>query len=64
VTKVDQTKAEHKASAAATDEKGMYEDTPFGRRRVSRTPKWLVALFGLVGKPILFIYRSRRSKGG
>jgi len=64
VTKVDETKAHHKASAAAMDKKGMYEHTAFGRRRVSRMPKWLAALFGLVGKPILFIYRSRRSKSG
>ena len=64
MTKADETKAGHKAAAAATDEKGMYENTAFGRRRVSRMPKWLAALFGLVGKPILFIYRSRGSKGG
>jgi len=64
MTRADEAKARHKASAAATDEKGMYEDTAFGRRRVSRMPKWLAPLFGLVGKPMWSIYRSRRSKSG
>lgn len=64
MTKADETKAQHKASAAATHDKGAYEDTAFGRRRVSRMPKWLAALIGFVRKPILSIYRSRGSKGG
>jgi hypothetical protein len=65
VAKADDTKAEHKASAAEVNDKGAYEDTAFGRRRISRMPKGLVTLIWLVGFPILFIYRRlRRSKGG
>jgi hypothetical protein len=58
VTKADDTKAEHKASAVAMHDKGAYEDTAFGRRRTSRIPKWLAVPIKLVGKPISFIYGS------
>jgi len=58
VTKADDIKVEHKASAAAMHDKGAYEDTAFGRRRISRIPKWLAVPIKLVGKPISFIYSS------
>jgi hypothetical protein len=58
VTKADDTKAQHKASAAAMHDKGAYEDTAFGRRRISRMPKWLAVPIKCVGKLISFIYTS------
>ena len=59
------TKAERKVSAtAAANHKGAYEETAFGRRRVSKVPKALVTLGWLVAIPFLFIYRRVRSSRG
>ena len=53
------------AAAAAANNKGPYEETAFGRRRVSKMPKALLTLGWLVAIPFLFIYRRmRRSRGG
>jgi hypothetical protein len=63
VTKADDTKADRKASAAAVNDKGAYEDTAFGRRRIGKVPKALATLIWLAGITILFVYRRlRRSK--
>ncbi len=60
----DDNKADRKIAAAAVNDKGAYEDTAFGRRRVSKVPKWLAALIWIVGIPMVFVYRRvRRSKG-
>ena len=65
MTKSDETKAEHKASRAAVGDKVAYEETAFGRRRISKVPKALAMLVWLVGMPVVFIYRRiRRSRGG
>jgi hypothetical protein len=64
VTKSDDTKADRKVSAAAVDDEGAYEDTAFGRRRVSRWPKALRALVWLVGVPFVFVYRRLRGSRG
>jgi hypothetical protein len=60
MTEVDDNKAEHKASAATVDDKKIYEETAFGRRRISKMPKMLATLIRLAGIPILFIYRRVR----
>ena len=54
------TKAERKAATAAVENTGAYEDTAFGRRRISKAPKALMTLFLLVSIPVLFIYRRLR----
>ena len=52
------TKAARKASAAAAAEHtGAFELTAFGRRRVRRVPRSLVALGWLVAIPFVFLYR-------
>jgi len=56
----DDNKAEHKASAARVNDKEAYEETAFGRRRISKMPKTLATLIRLAGIPILFIYRRVR----
>jgi hypothetical protein len=50
-------KADQKASAAAANDERVYEETPFGRRRISSMPEWLANLVRLVCTPTLFIYR-------
>ena len=63
VTKSDHTKAEHKSSATGVSKKGSYEETAFGRRRISRRPKALVLAIWLIVTPIAFVYRRlRRSR--
>jgi hypothetical protein len=64
VTQEDNSKAEHKTAAAHVNDKGAYEDTAFGRRRISRLPKWLAELVRLAAIPILFLYRHLRHSGG
>ena len=55
-------KAARKTTAAA-DRMG-YEDTPFGRRRIGKTPRILATLFGVVAIPMALIYRRlKRSHG-
>ena len=51
-------KAARKRSAEA-DRMG-YEDTPFGRRRIGKTPLILATLFGVVSIPMALIYRRLR----
>jgi hypothetical protein len=58
--KADGTKAEHKASAEAVKDKGAYEETAFGRRHISKIPKWLATLIWLVRTPILLVSRCCR----
>jgi hypothetical protein len=57
------TKAARKASAAAAaNNKGTYEETAFGRRRVSKVPRPLATLGWFVAVPFVFLYR--RFRGG
>lgn len=58
-------KAARKESAvAAANDKGPFEETAFGRRRVSQVPKVLSTLGRLVVIPLVFFYRGvRRSRG-
>jgi len=58
MSKTRDRKAARKRSAA-TDRMG-YEDTPFGRRRVGKTPRILATLFGVVAIPMALIYRRLR----
>jgi hypothetical protein len=64
----DTTKDDRKrASAAArvrgnTGKRGGYEETPFGRRRISKVPKPLATLLWLAGIPVLFIYRRLHNR--
>ena len=63
MSKSDQTRAEHKSSRATVGDKGAYEETAFGRRRIGKMPKPLKSLIWLAGVPLLFIYRRiRRSR--
>jgi len=66
VTKPPDTKAARKKSAAAAaNHKGAFEETAFGRRRISRIPKTIVALGGLLAIPFVLLYRRlRRSRSG
>jgi hypothetical protein len=57
--KKDQTRAGRKSLAASVD-KGAYENTAFGRRRVSKVPKPFRRVFWLLGVPALFIARRVR----
>jgi len=62
VTKPEDTKAARKASAAAAgDDKGVFEETAFGRRRISKVPKPLSTLGSVIAFPFVFI--SRRLRG-
>jgi hypothetical protein len=61
MTEEDDNKAEHKASAAMVNDRKAYEETAFGRRRISKMPKTLATLIRLAGIPILFIYRRVQS---
>jgi len=60
MAEADDNKAEHKASAATVNDKKAYEETAFGRRRISKMPKALATFIRLTGIPILFIYRRIR----
>jgi hypothetical protein len=60
MTEVDDNKAEHKASAATVNDKEIYEETAFGRRRISKMPKMLATLIRLAEISILFLYRRVR----
>jgi len=60
MTEAEDNKAERKASAATVTDKKAYEETAFGRRRISKMPKTLATLIRLAGKPILFIYHRVR----
>ena len=60
MTEADDHKAEHKASAATVNDKKVYEETAFGRRRISKMPKAHAMLIRFAGIPILFIYRRIR----
>lgn len=55
----DDTKAEHKIAAAQANDKGVYEDTAFGRRRIGPMPKWVAALVRLLAIPLARVYRRR-----
>jgi hypothetical protein len=61
--KRNDTKAAHKASGIAARDKGAFEDTAFGRRRVTRMWKWLGVLTGAAGKMMSLLHRSRGSRG-
>ena len=63
MTKEDDTKADRKVSAATVDDKGAYEDTAFGRRRVSKWRTPIATLIRLVGMPFVLIYRRLRGSG-
>lgn len=57
------TKAARKASAAAAaNNKGDYEETAFGRRRVSKLPKVLATFGWLVAIPFVLTYRRLRRR--
>jgi hypothetical protein len=60
MTEADDNKAKHKASAASVNDKEAYEETAFGRRRISKMPKTLATIIRLAGIPILVIYRRVR----
>jgi hypothetical protein len=60
MTEADDNKTERKASAATVNDKKAYEETAFGRRRISKMPKTVATLIQLAGIPILFIYRRVR----
>jgi hypothetical protein len=63
MTRDDTTRAHRKRAATAGSDKGKrsdYEDTPFGRRRISKLPKVVVKLISLIGIPVLFVYRRFR----
>ena len=62
MSKEDDTKADRKISAAAVGDEKAYEDTEFGRRRVSKWPKAFTVLLRLIVTSFLFIYR--RLRGG
>jgi hypothetical protein len=64
VTQGDNSNAEHKTAAAHVNDKDAYEETAFGRRRISRLPKWLAELIRFAAIPILFLYRHLRRSGG
>lgn len=53
------TKSERKLATAAQAD-GGYEQTAFGRRPVSRWPKVLVTIGGLLAVPFVLIYRRLR----
>ena len=53
----DDTKAQHKMSAAAANDKDAYDDTEFGRRPVSKCPKALQTLFHLIAIPTWSVFR-------
>lgn len=58
-----ESKAARKASAAAAaKDKGAFELTEFGRRRVRKVPRSLVALGWLVATPFVFLYRHFRRR--
>ena len=60
MTDSSEEKAERKVSAAEANDTARFEDTEFGRRRISKMPKWLATLVWLVRTPIVFIYRRLR----
>jgi hypothetical protein len=62
MTEAEDNKAERKASAATVNDKKAYEETAFGRRRISKMPKTLATLIRLAGIPILSIYRRVRRR--
>jgi len=53
------TKSERKLAAAAQAD-GGYEQTTFGRRPISRWPKVLVTVGGMLAVPFVLIYRRLR----
>ena len=56
-------KAARRASAAATaNDKDTFEETPFGRRRVSKVPRSLVTLGWIVANPFVSLYRRLRGR--
>jgi hypothetical protein len=55
----DHVKAAHKTYADATRHVAEYEETAFGRRRITRMPNWLRAIGRLVGKAISIVYRRK-----
>jgi hypothetical protein len=62
VTKPEDDKAARKVSAATVEDEGAYEETAFGRRRVGKVPRWLMALVGLVAVPFVYLYRRIRPR--
>lgn len=64
MAEADDNKAQQKVSAGSVNDKAIYEETAFGRRRVSKVPKWLAASIRFGAIPILFVYRRlRRGRG-
>jgi len=62
MNKPEDHKTARKVSATAVDAGGAYEETAFGRRRVSKVPRWLIELVGLVGVPFVYLYRGIRPR--
>jgi len=59
----DTSRADRKRAVTAGSDKGKlgdYEDTAFGRRRISKIPKFLIKLMSLITVPALFVYRRFR----
>jgi hypothetical protein len=58
-------KSNRKVSADAGRDRTAYEDTAFGRRRVSKLPKALAAVTRLVARPFRSLSRRLgRPRGG
>lgn len=53
------TEIQRKEAMIAADT-SAYEQTRFGRRRISKLPEWLATLVWLVVTPAVFIYRRLR----
>ena len=50
MAKTSRNKSARKATAAAIQDKGAYQATPFGRRRVTRIPNSIAYVARLLGK--------------
>ena len=55
-------KATRKVSAAAAEKSGAYEDTAFGRRRVSRFPRWMQAIITRLVAAAKYVFRRVRRR--
>jgi hypothetical protein len=62
VNKSEDDKAARRVSAAKVEDEGAYEETAFGRRRIGKVPRWLIALLGLVAVPFVYLYRRIRPR--
>jgi hypothetical protein len=65
VSKLQDTKAARRVSAvAAGNDRGGFEETAFGRRRISRVPHALTTLGRLITIPFVLVYRRVKRAGG